>query len=147
MRPAALGLHDFYQPPPPSWTPHTAGWYVVFGLLFLIVAWAMWRIFARWKRNRYRREALRDLESADICAIPVLVKRTALAAWPREQVASLTGEPWLQFLEVHGSGSFPKDQGRRLLDLEYGNAPLRREEEQAIRQAAADWIRRHRVHV
>jgi len=149
MRPAALDrLHDFYQPPPPSWMPQTAGWYVVFGLFFLLAAWIAWRVFARWRRNRYRREALRELEHADVFAIPVLLKRTALAAWPRKDVASLSGESWLHFLEIHGGrANFAKDSSHGLLDLDYRGAPPAPEEEHAIRQAAADWIRRHRVRV
>ena len=147
MRPGTLDqLHDFYRPALPSWMPQTIGWYIVFGVLFLLVAWAAWRMFARWRRNRYRREALRELEQADVSARPVLLKRVALAAWPREEVASLTGEPWLQFLEIHDN-EFSKDQGRHLLDLEYRGVRPAPEQEQAVRQAAADWIRRHRVRV
>lgn len=147
MKAGALGkLHDFYQPPPPSWAPQTMGWYVVFGLLFLLAVWVAWRVFARWRRNRYRREALWELERAGVSAIPALLKRTALAAWPREQVASLSGEPWLQFLEIHYK-AFSKDQGQHILDLEYRDATLEPEEERKVRHAAADWIRRHRVRV
>ena len=32
-------LHDFYQPPPPAWTPQTAGWYVVFSVIGLLILW------------------------------------------------------------------------------------------------------------
>jgi hypothetical protein len=144
MKPAALDkLHDFYQPPAPSWAPQTIGWYVVFGLLLLLAAWAAWRLAVHWRRNRYRREALRELEHANIAAVPALLKRTGLAAWPRKEVASLSGEPWLEFLEAHGG--FSKDSGRRLLDLDYRGAVIAPEEEHAIRQAASTWIRGHRV--
>ena len=125
--------------------PQTIGWYVVFGLLFLLAAWAVWRIFASWRHNRYRREALRELEHADISAIPVLLKRTALAAWPREQVASLSGEPWLRFLETSGGDFSLRGPGRLLLILDYDAGSLTPEEEHDLRQTAATWIRRHRV--
>lgn len=153
MKASALSqLHDFYQPPPPSWTPQTVGWYVLFGLLCLLAVWIAWRIFARWKRNRYRREALRELQHADISAIPVLLKRTALAAWPRERVASLSGEPWLQFLDqTGGAGTLARSAGNRagadLLDLDYRGTTPTPEQEKSIRQTAADWIRSHRVRV
>jgi hypothetical protein len=153
MKPAALDkLHDFYQPPGPSWMPQTIGWYIVFGLLVLLAAWAVWRIVSRWRHNRYRREALRELESADISGIPALLKRTALAAWPREQVASLTGKRWLRFLEqTGGAGTLARSAGARpgadFLDLDYRGAILTPEEEKNIRQAASNWIRRHRVRV
>jgi hypothetical protein len=147
VKPGALDkLHGFYQPAPPSWMPQTMGWYVVFGLLLLLTLWAVWRAVARWRRNRYRREALRQVEHADVHAIPALLKRTALAAWPREQVASLSGEPWIDFLETHGgSGIISQEAGQWLLSLDYSGAALTPAEEQTVRQAASQWIRRHSV--
>lgn len=141
-------LHDFYQPPAPSWMPQTIGWYVVFGLLAVLAVWAVWRLLMRWRHNRYRREALRELEHTDVSGIPVLLKRVALAAWPREQVAALSGERWLQFLEAHGGkGAFPNDTKRLLVELDYRNAAASSADERTIREAAGDWIRRHRVRV
>jgi uncharacterized protein DUF4381 len=147
MKPEAPGkLHDFFQPSPPSWMPQTLGWYVVFALVILLLAWVAWRAWARWRRNRYRREALRELDRVDGSAIPALLKRTALAAWPRGTVASLSGDPWLRFLEAHsGSNSFSNGPGRLLFDLAYRGARLTSEEERALRQVAGDWIRRHHV--
>jgi hypothetical protein len=147
MKPDALDkLHDFYQPAPPSWMPQTLGWYVVFGVFFLVIAWTAWRMFERWRRNRYRREGTRELDRISAGAIPALLKRTALAAWPREQVASLSGEDWLRFLEAHGgNGGFSKDRGQTLLDLDYRGSSVTPEEERALRQTAGNWIRRHRV--
>ncbi|HZS56354.1 MAG TPA: DUF4381 domain-containing protein [Bryobacteraceae bacterium] len=141
-------LHGFYQPEPPSWMPQTIGWYVVFALIVLLAAWAAWRMFARWRHNRYRRDALRELELAKSAEIPALLKRTALAAWPREQVAALSGEGWLAFLEKHGGRSeFSNSAGHLLLELDYRARTPTKEEEHILREAAADWIRRHRVHV
>jgi hypothetical protein len=137
-------LHDFYQPPPPAWMPQTVGSCVIFGLLLLLAAWSAWRIWARWRVNRYRRAALRELDNSEVAAVPALLKRTALAAWPRDEVASLSGQAWIEFLESHG-GLFTKDTGRLLLDLDYQGTVPQPEDEQAIRQAASEWIRRHRV--
>jgi hypothetical protein len=126
--------------------PQTIGWYVVFGLLLLLAMWAVLRAVAHWRRNRYRREALRQMEHADVQAIPALLKRTALAAWPREQVASLSGEPWIHFLEMHGGNRvISKEAGQWLLALDYRGATLTAAEEQTVRQAASEWIRRHSV--
>lgn len=139
-------LHPFYQPPPPPWTPQTISWYVLFGLLAVLLAWAVWRVVAHWRRNRYRREALRELEHISTSAIPALLKRTALAAWPRDQVASLSGESWIRFLEAHeGEGAFTHSPGRLFLDLEYRTAHHSFSDQLALRQIASDWIRRHRV--
>ena len=32
-------LHDYYQPAPPTWTPQTIGWYVLFGIVALLLLW------------------------------------------------------------------------------------------------------------
>ena len=64
------------------------------GLLFIAVVTAL-----RWHRAAYRREALRLLRTAaNPGEIMVLLKRVALAGWPREVVAPLHGEEWLNFL-------------------------------------------------
>ena len=54
-------LHDFYQPPPPSWMPHTIGWYVVFAVGAAAAIWIAVHFIRKWLANRYRREALREL--------------------------------------------------------------------------------------
>ncbi len=145
MNPLAK-LHDFDQPVPPSWIPQTIGWYVVFALLALLIVWMAWRVMTNWRRNRYRSEALRELETAEISEIPALLKRTALAAWPRERVASLTGEQWLAFLDAHGKrGSFSTEPGKALLDVAYRSVQLSPDQASALRKVAREWIRGHRV--
>ena len=53
----------------------------------------------RWHRNAYRREALRLLNNTtETGATRVLLKRVALAAWPREMIAPLYGNEWIDFL-------------------------------------------------
>lgn len=101
-------MHGNVEPEPVSLLPATDAWLVVAGWAVAIIAIALaaWR--RRWQRNRYRREALRalaDIEadaaldaSTSAARIAELVKRTALAAYPREAVASLYGKTWSEFL-------------------------------------------------
>ena len=44
-------LHDFYQPPPPAWTPQTIGWYVVFAVIALLAMWIIIHSLRRWLAN------------------------------------------------------------------------------------------------
>ena len=139
-------LHDFEQPLPPSWTPHTIGWYIVFAVLLGLVFRILWRAIARWRNNRYRRLAMRELEHTAIVDVPALLKRTALGAFGRDQVASLSGEEWLHFLDAHAShASFLKQTGRLLLDVDYREASLTSDEETELRKLVGEWIRGHRV--
>ena len=99
-------LNDIVVPPPAPWWPLAPGWYVVGGILALLL---LWRIYIFWeasRRNRYRRVALKELsvirtegDTAALRRLPVLLKRTALSAWPREEVASLSGPAWHEFLD------------------------------------------------
>lgn len=139
-------LHDFYQPPPPAWTPHTIGWYVLFSILGSFALWMVFRSVRRWLANRYRREALRELELLPRTQLSSLLKRTALAAWPREKVAALTGDAWLNFLNTTADDNlFQQTPGDRLEELALRPTDLSGEDERRLRQMAAEWIRRHRV--
>lgn len=103
-------LHDIVPPPAVPWWPPAPAWYWVLGLLCIaIVVWLL-RSFLHWQRNRYRREALAEFAKHEaalrdptqrggtLAALAELLKRTAITAFPREDVASLTGTAWDSFL-------------------------------------------------
>jgi len=139
-------LHDFYQPPPPAWTPQTIGWYILFTLTGLFVLGMVVHSIRRWFANRYRREALRELAHLPPDQLSTLLKRTALTAWPRAKVASLTGEGWLTFLgETAANSLFHQSPGNRIEEVALQPTVLSTEDEQELRKLAAEWIRRHRV--
>jgi Domain of unknown function (DUF4381) len=144
-------LHDFYQPAPPAWTPQTAGWYVLFGLAAAAMLWLAIRAARHWLHNRYRREALRELESAPPAELSALLKRTALAAWPRERVAALTGESWLRFLaDSAGMAQFTSAPGNQIEEAAFAGARAPAADDatgEQLRGLAAEWVRRHRVRV
>ena len=147
-------LNDIVLPEGVSWWPPAPGWYLVgiaLGIALLALAWRGWR---KWKKNQYRRQALRELASiranGDVDAlgrIPALLKRTALSAWPRTLVASLSGPDWHQFLDrTAGTDDFGSGAGQVLDRLSYGSdqsaKPSAAERDTALK-AAEKWIRRH----
>jgi Domain of unknown function (DUF4381) len=138
-------LHDFYQPPPPSWRPQTIGWYVVFVIAAVLLLWLFIYLIRRWQKNRYRREAMIQLARIEAMQFSALLKRTALSAWPREQVASLSGPIWLRFLDssVH-EPVFASSPADRLEEIAFSAKKLSIEDESALRAAAAAWIRQHK---
>jgi hypothetical protein len=139
-------LHDFYQPAPPAWTPQTIGWCILFALIGVLAIWTAVHLFKKWLANRYRREALHKLVQLSPQQFSELLKRTALTAWPRERVASLSGSAWLEFLnQSAGSGLFRDAPANRIEELAFQSVSLSSEDEQSLRQAVANWIRRHRV--
>ncbi|HEX4987063.1 MAG TPA: DUF4381 domain-containing protein, partial [Burkholderiales bacterium] len=105
--------------------------------LLAVAAWALWRWHRRREANRYRREALAELARLeDVAGIPPLLKRTALAAWPRKEVAALSGAQWVAFLRASGPLADLLD------DAEYSGVPVPGEQAKA---AAQRWIQEHRI--
>lgn len=147
-------LRDIHQPAMIDAWPPAPGWWLLAALglaaISALIAWA-WR---SWRTNQYRREALRELnllleswqETADDAAylqsIQLLLKRVALSRFPREDVASLTGEAWLQFLDRStDSHDFSMGETEVLVDGNYRtDASINVE---AIQAAAIQWIRQH----
>lgn len=76
-------------PPAVSWLPLPLGWWWLSGvLLLLILAYGLLRL-ARWRRNRWRREAekaLATMQNADDWL--TLIKRVQLVHQPREQISA-----------------------------------------------------------
>ena len=136
-------LHDIVVPRPVPWWPPAPAWYVLAAIAGVAIALAAWRIGRWWFRNRYRRAALAELASLQrqstqpqtLPALAVLLKRTALAAYPRDRVASLTGSAWREFLDATGGmTAFTTGPGRV---LEAGYAPASTAAEPALRRRCA----------
>jgi hypothetical protein len=146
-------LHDIVVPGPLGWWPPAPGWYVVLIIAagaLLVLTWNAWR---RWRRNRYRGEALRELarigRTGDLRELPVLLKRAALSAWPRESVAGLAGADWHRFLdESANTDRFGSGAGEVLERLAYASGsdrPPSEREAAAVLDAARFWLKRHRA--
>ena len=151
------GIDEIMLPEAITWWPSAPGWKVL-GLTLL--AWLllrMVRLARRWWRNRYRREALSQLKKIQqqagskaldvVASLPYYIKATALQAYPRAEVASLSGESWLAFLDAHYSGpSFAEGTGRKLLAVSYlprEQWQLDESESSRLIQMAQQWIARH----
>lgn len=136
-------LIEAREPPPVSLMPQTWGWAVLAVVLFAACMFIGVHVWRRYRANGYRRDAIRELETArgDPAAIAAILRRTALAAYPRRDVAGLTGNDWLRFLDAQVSGSDFRDGPGRLV----ATAPYRAtENEPALYTVARNWIARHR---
>jgi Domain of unknown function (DUF4381) len=153
-------LHEIILPEPVSWMPQTIGWYAVFALVLFVAGWWVYGMIRRFRKNRYCRLALEELAVIErelqrpekrakaLSEIPVLLKRTALWAFPRSEVAGLSGEKWLAFLDkTLGGKNFTEGEGRLLPELAY--APVQRiaqlpdERIRKLLQLIRRWIKRH----
>lgn len=119
--PQQLAIRDIHLPEAVSWWPPAPGWW---GLLGLIVLLALVVLFVRSRRRRRRLRNSAIAELTRICdafgqhrdsmrlvrELSVLLRRIAISYFPRSDVAALTGDEWLRFLDTCGelAGS---DQG------------------------------------
>ena len=114
-------LHDIIVAPPVPWWPPASGWYWVLGLMIVMLLATLITGLMRWQHNRYRREALAELARQEaalenperrpsaLLGLAELLKRTAVTAFPREDVATLTGLKWFAFLDYTARGSRFRD--------------------------------------
>lgn len=153
MNPAdpLAALRDIHAPAAPGFWPPAPGWIAVCILAAAAVLAATIVALRRWRAGQPRREALASLRilrarhqagasAAEVAAeLSTLVRRVALARHPREEVAGLTGERWIAWLEsgLPGLGASARTA---LLD-----APYARERSFDVPRALAaceHWIRR-----
>ena len=159
--PASLqNLNDIVLPADVGWWPLAGGWYVVAAIVLLSLAWLLYRLLSGWRRNRYRREALRELSTLDqairttpgkmenLRQLAVLLKRTALSAYPRRQVAALAGEDWRTFLnDTMPKPMFSPESANILAGASYSASYSTEIDQEAIGKvlsASRYWLRHHR---
>jgi hypothetical protein len=130
-------LRDIVVPEaPPLWPLATEVWL----LLFVVVAAIAITAF-QWRRARqaraYRRAGEALLQGAGtVYEVSVILKRVALVAFPREQVASLYGQDWAEFLKL-------SCRGKDFVKLVGADPEMPADAE--LKRLAGAWIRRHRV--
>lgn len=152
------GLIDIPLPPPVSLWPQTWPARIALALLLATCIVAAWQFTRHWRANRYRREALAELKritharAADMAPselatqLSLLVRRTALAAFPREQVAPLSGAAWLAFLDRTSDGTeFSRGVGRWLASSPYARTEPDDGQRSALIDLTRRWIRGHHV--
>ncbi len=154
------GIDEIHVPEPVPWWPQTIGWKV---LALALVLWLLYRLYllaSRWWKNRYRRAALARLDALQsrangqyqqvLAGLPELLKATALQAYPRTEVASLSGREWLAFLDAHYDGpAFSDEPGRQLLAVAYQDQStwqLSAEDASRLIAMVRRWLRQHREH-
>lgn len=143
---ALEGLNDIAVPEPMSLLPQAPGWIVLGAIVIALLVTIAALVWRRYRRNAYRREAVALVESIPLDSLPALVKRVALAAAPRTEVASLTGDDWLAFLDrTYGGDGFTNGPGRPLAALSFQPTALDQRSSDHLRQLVATWIRKFRV--
>ncbi|MEZ7978263.1 MAG: DUF4381 domain-containing protein [Myxococcota bacterium] len=148
------GLRELPRPEAISWVPQTYGWGLVVLTLVLGLTCIALRGYRVWRRQAYRRLAETELseiarDNARLTHLPALLRRAALSAFPRQEVANLHGSEWIDWLNREGA-SFLPDDARWLDQLAYDPQLAEHlETESATRLIASSrqFIRSHRARV
>jgi hypothetical protein len=146
------GLKELPLPEPISWFPATPGWLGIAAVALAAAVWVGWRLRRSWQRDAYRREALARLEAIErgalgIDELPRVLRKAALAAFAREEVAALRGPEWIAWLNAHG-GRFESEAGEWLDRLPYESTAAGRIDPATAEQlvsAGRRWVKGHRA--
>lgn len=147
-------LQDIQRPDPPGYWPPAPGWWLLAGIVLtltiVLIAWVRYRHAQR----QPVRQALRELrdwqadartqpDSAAAADLSALLKRVALCHYPHNEVAALSGDAWLRFLDRSGAtDEFSTGPGRAL-----GNDRFQPDftlDPAALAAPCARWIRHQR---
>ncbi len=125
-------LRDIHEGTPP--VDYSFWWlWIVFALFVIaVIAYVIWRLVPLFQA--YLRLRKIDIKSeAFVPLVNYWLKETALIMYPREKIAGLCGEKWLEFLDRPDSvtSTVEKDIARPVSSLKDGNKYL----EQQIRDA------------
>ena len=132
MDPDQLPLRDLHLPEPISWWPLAPGWWLVIALVLFALGWLLLRAWRKYQFHAPRRYAIRELATLETEYLkhrnPVtlgqqlseLLRRAMMAYAPRHEVAGLTGEAWLEWLDKDlPVPYFHTEGGKSLLQLPY----------------------------
>ena len=109
-----VNLKDIHFPPPVSFWPPAPGWWILAVLLISSLFIGGVLFYRQHKKRKPKTEALRILKDLQILYqnskdevvslrnLSNLLRRTALTFYDNDEVASLQGSSWLEFLDKTG---------------------------------------------
>jgi hypothetical protein len=153
-----LVIGELIEPTPVSFGFGAPGWYILLATFFIIIMIYLLLRYRRYLKNQYRRSALQELRSLSVESPPLhtyvfsiatLLKRVAITSYGREEIASLYGLGWLDYLKEKNQGipvfkaetetifSRSLYQGRK--------AEIPEENLNELINQSINWIKKHRV--
>lgn len=141
------GLKDIIVPSQLETGPLAPGWWLIIGgaSVFLVVIGYL--ICRYWRLGKHKRMALRQIKKLKTAPIYLdqlnqILKRTVLADYPREQVASLSGKAWFEFLNTQTRRNYFDD----MLINDFNDSLYRKPQPASEQQIAAvcQWLKHAR---
>jgi len=137
--------------------PLGLAWWIVIGFAVVVFALAIFYVIRRlafkrsWKSDTLKRLAELEKNLTEVTAKETLIalseylRRITLVRFPREEVAGLTGQPWLYWLSQHDPKEFDwQAKGSIIIELPYAPPGVQRtlsvKQIQDLLQAAKYWV-------
>jgi hypothetical protein len=138
---------------PIPFTMETLGWQFLFVLAGLLIGYLVYLFVLKYRANRYRRTAIQEINSLqkDLTAVEFItqcmfwVKQVALQTYGRSQVAALSGDKWVLFLDEKGkSDAFAANKESIFLAIYKGEIPQEKEfDKTEFSTNCINWVRNH----
>ena len=149
-----IDLGPLYEPDAVRFSFETPGWYVLSIFLLLVAAFLFFKWLKRYRKNGYRREALKTIarieqnsqnqnEANQLNDIWVLLKLVAMETFGRQQVAQLYGDDWLEFLESKGKNTPFTHYKQHIINSLYDTIAVDLKETKALIELSKQWISTH----
>ncbi|MBB3699748.1 DUF4381 family protein [Flammeovirga yaeyamensis] len=142
---------DFIPPEKVDMTPNAIGWWIIAGLVGLVVLVMIVKWYINYLNSTYRRTAIQQIDEMiaqqttsndKVYHINQILKRVALTTYSRTEVASLQGAEWVSFLNDHSKSKFNSQEEELMI-----NAPYMKTEQinnvESLATSAKKWIKSH----
>ena len=135
LAPQTLDLRDIHLPEPISWWPIAPGWWMLIASLFLIIT-IIFILRKSYLGKQLKRDITAELENIKqqfqntqnksqlAKSLSILLRRACISYYPKTNIAGLTGEHWLAYLDktnvkLSKNNSFKSNAGEVLLSAPY----------------------------
>ena len=139
-------LGPLYEPDAVRFSFETTGWYLLGIFLLLMATFLFFRWLNHYRKNAYRRQALKtifSMEQNSLNDVLVLLKLVAIKAFGRQQVAQLYGNDWLEFLESKGKDTPFSQYKQHIANTLHHTIPVDLKETKALIELSKKWISTH----
>ncbi len=158
LTPQNLELRDIHLPDPISWWPIAPGWWLLIVSLFLIIT-VIFILRKIYLGKQLKRDITAELENIKqqfyktqnksqlAKSLSILLRRASITYYPENNIAGLTGNNWLNYLDITNSNAssdrvFQSDTGEVLLSAPYlPDNSIQDYDAQALIQLCESWLR------
>ncbi len=150
-------LDQFIEPAPVRFTFEAPGWYILAGIILLILLICVALIVRNYIKNKYRRKAIKALQKEETNSIKqkqyadiiykanMIMKQICIQLYTREACAGLRTKDWLEFLnQTSHSNLFQKENEKTIDSIYLTGNDLDEKETIAFLDKTKQWIKKHK---